>query len=245
MIIGKIWAAIRAQLNKVANMFWEADPIAQMRYEYDRSVAQLKEGREGLEMYRALVEKVSRQVKANEAHVAKLAAQAKAYLSAGDRETASKFALELEKAKAEMAQNVEQLKMHEGAYDNNLKKIQHAGKKLAEVRSRIDKQEADLKMSEAEAEVAKLAEQFNFNVTTDFGQLDDVLQRKIDRNRAAVRVSADMSNEGLASIEAESRMESQMAEDALKRLEAEMGIRTPETVQSAPAEKQLGPAQSN
>ena len=100
-------------------------------------------------------------------------------------------------------------------------------------------------MSEAEAEVAKLAEQFNFNVTTDFGQLEDVMQKKIDLNRAAVRVSADMSQEGIASIEAEERMEGQMAEDALKRMEVEMGIRTPETSQSAPAEKQLGPAQTN
>ncbi len=245
MIFGKLWAALRAQINKVANMFWEADPIAQMRYEYDHSVEQLKEGREGLELYRALVEKVNRQVKANEAHVSKLEAQAKAYLKAGDRETAAKFAMELEKARGELNQNLEQLKMHEGSYDNNLKKIKHAGKRLADVRNKIDSQEAELKMSEAEAEVAKLAESFNFNVSTDFGQLEEVIQRKVDKNRAAVRVSADMSNEGVASIEAEQRMESQMADDALRRLEAEMGIRTPETVQSAPAEKQLGPAQTN
>ena len=238
MIFGKLWAALRAQINKVANMFWEADPIAQMRYEYDRSVEQLKEGREGLELYRALVEKVTRQVKTNEAHVAKLEAQAKAYLKAGDRETAAKFAMELEKARGEMNQNLEQLKMHEGSYENNLKKIKHAGKRLADVRNKIDSQEAELKMSEAEAEVAKLAESFDFNVSTDFGQLEEVIQRKVDKNRAAVRVSADMSNEGVASIEAEQRMESQMADDALRRLEAEMGIRTPETVQAAPAEKQ-------
>jgi len=245
MIFGKLWAALRAQINKIANMFWEADPIAQMRYEYDRSVEQLKEGREGLELYRALVEKVTRQVKTNGAHVAKLEAQAKAYLKAGDRETAAKFAMELEKARGEMNQNLEQLKMHEGSYDNNLKKIKHAGKRLAEVRNKIDSQEAELKMSEAEAEVAKLAESFDFNVSTDFGQLEEVIQRKVDKNRAAVRVSADMSNEGVASIEAEQRMESQMADDALRRLETEMGIRTPETVQAAPAEKQLGPAQTN
>jgi phage shock protein A len=248
MIFGKMWAAFRAQLNKLANVFFEADPVAQMRYEYDRSVEQLKEGRTGLEMYRALVEKVTRQVKTNETHVAQLEAQTKAYLKSGDRETAAKFALELEKSRTELKQNQEQLAMHEGSYENNLKKIQNAMKKLADVRNRIDKQEADLKMSEAEAEVAKLAEDFNFNVTTDFGQLEDVMQKKIDRNRAAVRVSADMSNQGIASIEAEERMEGQMAEDALKRMEVEMGIRTPETVQAvqtAPAEKQLGPAQSN
>ena len=78
MILGKFFGAIRAQLNKLANFFWEADPIAQMQYEYDMAVEQLKEGRVGLEQYRGLVERVARQVKDGEAHVAKLTAQAKA-----------------------------------------------------------------------------------------------------------------------------------------------------------------------
>src|SRR5205085_10904885 len=63
MIFGKFFGAIRAQLNKLANFFWEADPIAQMQYEYDQAVEQLKEGRIGLEQYRGLVERVGRQVK--------------------------------------------------------------------------------------------------------------------------------------------------------------------------------------
>ena len=58
----KLWNAIHAQINKLANFFWARDPIAQMQLEYDRSVAQLKEGRKGLEEYRGLVERVSRQV---------------------------------------------------------------------------------------------------------------------------------------------------------------------------------------
>ena len=49
MILHKFWSAFVAQINKVANLFWEADPIAQMRYEYDSAVEQLKEGRGGLE----------------------------------------------------------------------------------------------------------------------------------------------------------------------------------------------------
>ena len=62
MILGKFWSAFRAQLNKIANVFWEADPIAQMQYEYDSAVEQLKQGRNGLETYRALVERVTRMV---------------------------------------------------------------------------------------------------------------------------------------------------------------------------------------
>ena len=154
MIFGKMFGALRAQLNKLANFFWEADPIAQMQYEYDLAVEQLKEGRVGLEQYRGLVERVGRQVKENEAHANKLQAQAKAYLKAGDRETAAKFALELQKSKEQLANNKAQLQMHETAYQNNLKKIQHANKKLAEVKNKIQQYDAELKMSEAEAEVA-------------------------------------------------------------------------------------------
>ena len=54
MILGKIWRSFTAQLNKLANFFWTSDPVAQLQYEYDSAVAQMKEGREGLERYRAL-----------------------------------------------------------------------------------------------------------------------------------------------------------------------------------------------
>ncbi len=242
MILGKIWSAFRAQLNKVANLFWEADPIAQMRYEYDLAVEQLKEGRKGLEIYRALVERVNRQVDKGKAHVQKLEAEVKAYLKAGDRETAAKFALELQKAKKELAANEEQLQMHEGSYGNNLKKIKHANKKLVEVREKIHKYDAELKMSAAEAEVAALAESFDMDITTDFGQLEMVVQQKIDANRAKSRVASDLSEKGIEEIQAEERMEASMAEDALAEFEVELGLRSPETTPVAETTKDLGPA---
>jgi len=243
MILGKFFGAIRAQLNKLANLFWEADPIAQMQYEYDLAVEQLKEGRVGLEQYRGLVERVSRQVKEGENNVAKLTAQAKAYLKAGDRETAGSFALQLTKAKTQLDENKQQLAMHENAYQNNLKKIQFANKKLVEVKDKIQKYDADLKMSEAEAEVAKLTQAFDVNVSTDFGQLEDVIQRKIDANRGKARVASDLSSQGMQHIEAEERMEKSMADDALKDLEVELGMRAPETTPVAQATKDLGPAE--
>lgn len=244
MIFKKLFGAVRAQLNKLANFFWEADPIAQMQYEYDLAVEQLKEGRVGLEQYRGLVERVNRQVTEGNAHIKQLEAQAKAYLKIGDRDTAAKFALELQKAKTQLQQNIEQQAMHEQAYQNNLKKIQHANQKLVEVRERIQKYDAELKMSEAEAEVAKLSETFNMNVTTDFGQLEDVIQRKIDANRGKARVASDLSSQGIAEIDAQDRMEKSMAEDALKDLEVQMGMRAPETVPVVNTAKDLGPAET-
>src|SRR5262245_61226531 len=196
MIVGKFWRALRAQINKLANFFWTADPIAQMQYEYDSAVEQLTSGREGLEQYRALVERVSRQVAGDKQHVSILEAKIKSYLQAGDREYAAKFALELQKAKTELSENEAQLKMHEDAYNNNVTKIKHATKKLADVKEKIVKYDAELKMSRAEAEMAKLANSFDFNVTTDFGQIEDVIQDKIGLNRAKARVAADLSSQG-------------------------------------------------
>jgi phage shock protein A len=244
MIFGKLWSAMRAQLNKIANYFWEADPIAQMRYEYDVAVEQLKEGRTGLDMYRGLVERVSRQVGTGKSHVQKLEAEIKAYLKAGQRETAAKFALELQKGKKELAANQEQLQMHETAYENNLKKIKYANKKLVEVREKIQKYDAELKMSAAEAEIAALAESFEMNVTTDFGQLETIIQQKIDANRGRARVAADLSARGVEEIKAEQRMETALAEQALEDFEMELGLRTPETTPVTEATKDLGPATS-
>jgi phage shock protein A len=242
VIVQKFWSAFMAQINKIANVFWQADPIAQMQYEYDRAVDELKEGRVGLEQYRGLVERVTRQVAANRSHAQKLEAETKAYLKAGDRATAAKFALELQKAKTDLAANEQQLQMHETAYGNSLRKIQHANNKLVELKQKIQKYDAELKMSAAEAEIAKLAESFDLNLTTDFGQIESVIQEKIDQNRGKVRVAADLSSKGIAEIDAEERMQATLAEEALTSFEVELGLKSPETTRIAPAAKDLGPA---
>lgn len=245
MILEKFFGALRAQLNKLANFFWQKDPIAQMQFEYDKSVEQLTEGRKGLELYRGLVERVARQVTDGKSRTDRLEAQIKAYLKAGDRTTAAKFALEMEQAKRDLAANQDQLQMHETAYENNLKKIQYAHKNLMTVREKIQKYDAELKMSAAEAEIAKLAETFDLNVTTEFGQIEDVIQRKIDNFRGTARVAADLSKKGIEEIKAEERVESMQAEDALQKYEIELGLRTPETTPLADTNKDLGPAQTN
>jgi phage shock protein A len=241
MIIEKIWNALRAQLNKLANVFHGSDPIAQMQYEYDSAVVQLREGRQGLEQYRALVERVMRQVTDNQAQVNNLEAKVKLYLKNGDRDTAGKFALELQKAKKQLAENEAQQKMHEEAYNNNLLKIKHAGEKIGAIREKIQHYDADLKMSRAEAEMAQLAQDFNFDVTTDFGQMEQMIQDKINLNRAKARVAADLSSTGLDEIKKEKGMEEMLANEALKDFEAQMGLASPETVKTPEAAKAIGP----
>jgi phage shock protein A len=244
MILDKIWRAIKAQFNKLANAFSGYDPVAEMQYEYDRSIDQIREGREGLAQYRALVERVLRQVEDQKKHVAMLEAKVKTFLQANDRDSAARFALELKKAKDDLAENEKQLALHEQAYQNNLLKIKHAVQKLDEIKHKITKYDAELKMSRAEAEMAQLANQFDFNVTTDFGQAEQVIQDQIDRNRARVRVAADISGQGVQDIQRELAVEKTMAQDALRQFEIEQGLATPETVGTAKATKELGPSKA-
>jgi phage shock protein A len=164
----------------------------------------------------------------------------KAYLQAGERETAAKFALELQSAKKQLAENEAQLKLHETAYNNNVTKVKHATKKLSDLKTKIQKYDADLKLSRAEAELAKLAQSFNFDITTDFGQIEDVIQDKIGLNRAKVREAADLSGEGLEDIKKEEAVQKAMADNALREFEVEMGMVTPETAGVRADDKELG-----
>ena len=111
--------------------------------------------------------------------------------------------------------------------------------KLDDVKHKISKYDAELKMSRAESEMAQLATQFNFQVTADFGQAEQIIQDQIDRNRARVRVAADISGEGVEEIKREIAVEKTMGEDALVEFEKEMGLATPAAARST---KQLGPA---
>ena len=241
MIFGKFFRALRAQLNKIANIFFEADPIAVMQLEVDQATERLKEGRKGLEMYRGLVETVARQVAHGKSNALQLEAQIKAHLKAGNRDVAGQLALQLQKVQTELAANEQQLQMHEGAYQNNLLKIQKANKDLIKVREKIQKYHAELKMSAAEAEIAQISESFEMNVTTDFGQVEDMIQRKIDANRGRARVAADMSSKGIETIKAEEAAEKAMAEDLLSKFEVQLGLKSPETTPVAETVKNLGP----
>src|SRR3954467_1959196 len=135
MTLDALWRTFRAQFAKLAGFFWEADPIAIMQAEYDGAVAQIREGRIGLEQYRSFIERVGRQGARHEAHVRRLEATVRTCLIQGNRETAARFALELQSARRELEENAAQLRLHEQAYENNLLKIKQAGGKLAEIRN--------------------------------------------------------------------------------------------------------------
>jgi phage shock protein A len=193
-------------------------------------------------MYRGLVETVARQVAAGKSNTSQLEAQIKSHLKAGNRDMAGQLAIQLQKVQTELANNENQLQMHEQAYQNNLLKIQKANKDIVKVREKIQQYHAELKMSAAEAEIAQISESFDMNVTTDFGEVESMIQRKIDTNRGRARVASDMSSKGVEFIKAEEAAEKAMAEDLLSKYEVQLGLKSPETTPVADTVKSLGPA---
>lgn len=242
MFLGKMWRSVKAQFNKLGNFFSGIDPVAQMQLEYDQAVEQLKEGRVGLEQYRSLVERVSRQVNDARQRTVELEATVKHYLAAGDREAAAQYATSLQAARKELEENSSQLVLHETAYENNLAKIKRATHHLGQIRQKIKKYDAELKMSRAEAEMAQLATSFNFDITTDFGQIENVIQDKIGLNKAKVRVASDLSGDEQIDFARERAMEKARGEQALREFEIEMGLVTPDTAGVPQSQKQMGPA---
>jgi phage shock protein A len=192
-------------------------------------------------MYRGLVETVARQVASGTANASQLEAQIKAHLKAGNRDVAGQLALQLQKTQSELEKNKAQLEMHEQAYQNNLLKIQKANKDIVKVREKIQQYNAELKMSAAEAEIAQISESFDMNMTTDFGQIESVIQKQIDNNRGRARVAADMSSKGIEQIKAEEAAEKAMADDLLSKYEVQLGLKSPETSAISDTAKTLGP----
>jgi hypothetical protein len=82
-------------------------------------------------------------------------------------------------------------------------------------------------------------------MTTDFGQIEQVIQDKIGLNRAKVRVAADLSSEGIVDIQREQQAEKVLAEQALRQFEVDLGLVSPETAAVQESAKELGPAVPN
>lgn len=246
--MGKIFTAISAFFNKIANALWEADPHAILQLEVDRATDQIQHARQGLERYRGLVERVSMQVAAEKQNVQRLEGQIRAHLQAGNREVAGQLAVQLQQVKGDLANNEQQLGMHTEAYNNNLLKLQQGQKDIATLRQKAQRLKAELQMAKAEAEIARVAEAVSEsaipNFSTKIGQATELMQEQIARHRGEARVAADMSSRGVEEIKAQQAAEAAMGENLLRQFEVELGLVNAESAPQAAPQKTLGPTQT-
>ncbi len=246
--MGKIFTAISAFFNKIANALWEADPHAILQLEVDRATEQIQVARTGLERYRGLVERVSMQVAAEKQNVQRLEGQIRSHLQAGNREVAGQLAIQLQQVKGDLANNEQQLAMHSEAYNNNLLKLQQGQKDIATLRQKASRLKAELQMAKAEAEIARVAEAVSEsampNFSTKIGQATELMQEQIAKHRGEARVAADMSSRGVEDIKAQQAAEAAMGENLLRQFEVELGLVNAESAPQSAPQKTLGPTQT-
>ena len=233
-----IWYAI---LNTFVSGLEDKYVIELAESQLQQATDRLREGRQGLTTYQALVLKVQQQVDDGGRRVARLTAEIKAHLRAGGEETAAQLALELSQVKGDLAANQDQLKLHQQAYENNLLKMKQALKDIERAKGDLEKRKAALKMERALAEVAEAAGALNtqFDVTTDFGRIMGKLDDQINQARARSKVASDLSGEGVEKIKARQEADKAMARELLEQFKLEEGLVAPDR---AAAEKTVGPA---
>ena len=246
--MGKIFTAVQAFFNKLANALWEADPHAILQLEVDRATEQIQFARQGLERYRGLVERVSMQVAAEKQNVPRLEGQIRAHLQSGNREVAGQLAVQLQQVKNDLTNNEQQLAMHTESYNNNLLKLQQGQKDITTLRQKAQKLKAELQMAKAEAEIARVAEAVSEsampNFSTKIGQATELMQEQIARHRGEDRVAAGMSSRGVDEIKAQQAADVAMGENLLRQFEVELGLVNAESAPQAAPQKTLGPTQT-
>jgi phage shock protein A len=238
--IGAIWRAI---LNTFVTGLEDKHIVELAESQLQQATERLKEGRQGLTIYQALVYKVQQQVDDGKRRVARLTAEIKAHLKAGNEAVAGQLALELSQVKQDLLTNEEQLGVHQQAYENNLLKMKTALKDIEKARMDLEKRKAALKMERALAEVAEAASALNtkFDVTTDFSRIMSRLDDQIHQAKARSKVASDLSGEGVEQIRARQEAEQALARDLLEQFKLEEGLATPSAASGATPEKTLGP----
>ncbi len=222
----RIVEAVRAQFGKLAKLIWSADPVAVYQAEVDHSADSIRDATQGLEEYRGLVAQFERKVLNGEKEQGLLTARIKGCLTRNDENKAAEYAVQLKKVQTELVENKQQLDEYHESYQNNLKKIQFARQRIESAKEKAQKLSADLRLSKAEAETAKLAEKFNVRTNTleGLGEIEDEIQRQIDTNRGKAQVLRDLSVDGLDQIAEEEAIQKAEAQEVLEKMKTEMKL---------------------
>ncbi len=218
----KIFGAGRAQVGKLGRLAEEADPLALLNQAVEDGVNSIQTSKKGLENYRALILSVQRQVESGEKERARLESRIRAALVSGNpSETAQEAALVLADVERHLAANREQLARHMEIYENFARQVELGQAKVAEARLKAARLGLELEQSKREKEMAKFASDFSFEpggFNSDLARAEELINRKIDANRAVGEVAADLSKQTLLDPDAEDVERRAAAAEILNRI---------------------------
>ena len=235
--IKAIWYAL---LNRSVSDMEDKHVIALAETKLQQATDRLKEARQGLISYQALVLKVQQQVETEKSRITSLTGQIKTHLTTGHEDMAAQLALEMAQVKKELESNEEQLAQHQQSYENNLLKMKTALKDIEQSKKDLEKKKAALQMETALAEVSETAGALNtqFDISSDLGAIMSKVDDQLHKARARTKVAADLGDEGVDVLKAKQAAEKAEAQELLQQFKIEQGLAEPA---AGTAEKTVGP----
>jgi phage shock protein A len=239
-LFARVKALWYALLNQSVTEMEDKHVIALAEAKLQRATEKLKEARQGLVGYQAMVLKVQHQVDTEKTRIVSLTGQIKSHLGAGQEEMAGELALQLAQIKSDLATNEEQLDQHQTSYENNLLKMKAALKDIEGAKKDLEKKKAALQMEKALAEVSETAGALNtkFDVSTDIGSILTRVDDQIHKARARSKVASDLSDQGVEALKAKAEADKAHAREVLQQFKIEQGLAEPG---AAPSTKTVGP----
>jgi phage shock protein A len=250
-LFARIKALWYALLNRSVTEMEDKHVIALAEAKLQQATEKLKDARQGLVSYQAMVLKVQHQVDTENTRITSLTGQIKSHLSAGQEEMAAELALQLAQIKSDLAANQEQLEQHRQSYENNLLKMKAALKDIEGAKKDLEKKKAALQMERALAEVSETAGALNtkFDLSTDIGSILTRVDDQIHKARARSKVASDLSDERVAELKARAEAEKAQARDLLQQFKIEEGLLeanpTPSTKTVGPQKQSLQKAEES
>ena len=207
----QVTTAASAQVGKIGNWFWHADPKAIYQKVLDDATEEIRDATNAIEANKALVNSLTRQVADNEREVGRLDARVKNSLSEDPQDKSGKaadYVMQLSVSQSHLAKNKEQLGKVQTMYQNNLKKIEMARLKIKEAQDRSKQLNIELDMARTSASISKLATSFNVNSPNleGLGEVEEAMRSQIDKYNAVSQVQTDMGLDGMKELEEEERL---------------------------------------
>ncbi len=216
---------IRGFFGMAVSSVEKKNPEALLEVEKENLREQITQFNKGLAAHAGMCEKLMSQVKKLEAEEKDLTTKIKAHLTAGNKDAAGQYALNLQSVRTQLQENREQLDSAEITYKELIKtrdqSVQQAKAKIEQLKMDLN----DLKVKQATAELSEMAS----GMVTEIGGAGDTLNRlqemvDEERQKAAGRARVAKDSVDFADVKVKETEQKALADQALADFAAAEGI---------------------
>jgi phage shock protein A len=224
----RIGNLLRGFLGLFVSGLEKANPKALIEAEKENLRSQIARFNENLANHAGFVERLMRQIKAQEKQETELTAKTAAHLKLGHRQVAGQYALQLKELRAQLEENRGQLQAAEDTYKKLVKSrdvsVREAQRKIESLKRMISETE----MLEAQAELQEMAT----GMISSIGGSGDTLSRVEEylnerRDKAAGRARVAASSIDTSEVELLEAEQDALGDAALSEFAAAYGLDMP------------------